>query len=482
MRIPSFLLCLFLSATLWSQSQPVTDYWITQVKVVDIPNGQLLDGLMDIHIKENRITAIEKSNKKRRKNTTTYDAKGQYLIPGLWDMHTHPDDPEVWWMTPVPEDRDQMMPLFVLNGVTGTRDMAGDLELVKDWRKRIKKGELLGPEIIAAGPLLDGANASWDGSVSIADKTKVRHIVDSLKTAGIDFLKVYSGLPRDVFFALAEYARDIDFPLVGHIPWDVTTVEGAKAGMNCQEHLLSIILECSTAEEDIRNEKIDYGDAENGLDRYYIRNKLMMDHYSEEKAATLFKAYAKYKTWHTPTLSMWYKNAYYETEKSRDEDLFKYLPKYLRKYWQPDTNVHLKYRQQKIVGTKQRQFDFYLKIVKGMHQAGVPLLAGTDVGANPLCWPGIGVHNELEMFVRAGLSPSEALKTATINPVTFLRMEQDFGSIETGKVADLVLLKENPLKNIQAVRNIQAVIKSGVLYNRAAIDEQLQQIETFLGG
>lgn len=480
MRTFQLFLFLIFSLRLFGQSAFNDNYWITNAYIIDVKTGRLLDGLKDIQIKNERIAAIEDSNKRNRKKTTSYDAKEQYLIPGLWDMHTHPDDPEVWWMSPVPEDRDQLMPLFVLFGVTGTRDMAGDLALVMDWRKRIKRGELLGPEIIAAGPLLDGANASWDGSVSIADKSKVKYIVDSLKTAGVDFLKVYSGLPGEVFFALAEYAREIGFPLVGHIPWDVTTIEGAKAGMTCQEHLLSIILECSTAEDDIRNEKIDYGDAENGLDRYYIRNKLMMDHYNEKKAKALFEAYVEYKTWHTPTLSMWYKNAWYETEKPKDEALFKFLPKYLRKYWQPDTNVHLKYRQQKIVETKQRQFEFYLKIVKGMHEAGVPLLAGTDVGANPLCWPGIGVHNELEMFVRAGLSPAEAIKTATINPVTFLKIEKDFGSVEVGKMADLVLLKGNPLENIQQVRQIEAVFKNGELYDNKERESRLAKIEQFL--
>lgn len=475
----SFLFFL-LSTTIQAQSQKLTKYWITNVRIIDVKSGQLLNGLKDVYIVGDRIETIEKNQKKKRKNTNTIDAKGQYLLPGLWDMHTHPDDPEVWWMSPVAEDRDQLMPLFVLYGVTGTRDMAGDLDLVKNWRKRINRGELLGPEIIAAGPLLDGANASWDGSVSIADKTKVKHIVDSLKTEGVDFLKIYSGLPRDVFFALAEYAREIDFPLVGHIPDEVTTVEGAKAGMTCQEHLLGIILECSDAEEDIRGGKLDYGNAQNGVDRYNIRNKLMMDQYSEEKAASLFKAYAKLQTWHTPTLSMWYKNAYYERERPKDEALFKYLPQYLRKYWQPDTNVHLKYRQPKIVETKQRQFDFYLKIVKGMHKAGVPLLAGTDVGANPLCWPGIGVHNELEQFVNAGLSPAEALKTATINPAIFLKIDKDFGSIETGKIADLVLLKGNPLKDIQQVRQIEAVVKSGIYYNQEEREKRLKEIKTFL--
>ncbi|MCO6487374.1 MAG: hypothetical protein J5I98_03100 [Phaeodactylibacter sp.] len=173
-----------------------------------------------------RIAQIAPAGTFPAEDVAFFDAAARYIIPGLWDMHTHPDDPEVWWMDSIPEHRDLLMPLFVIYGVTGTRDMAGSLEVVNDWRRRIKAGTLVGPEIIAAGPLLDGPNAMWDGSVSIADTSRVKPVVDSLIEAGIDFLKVYSGLPREVFFALMEYANEIGFPVVGHIPTEVTTAEG----------------------------------------------------------------------------------------------------------------------------------------------------------------------------------------------------------------------------------------------------------------
>ena len=463
-----------------SYGQKATRLLLNGAKVVDVKNGILLEQAQDILIVGERISKIGPVGTIKSKKATIVDVSGQYIIPGLWDMHTHPDDPEVWWMHPEPEQRDQLMPLFVLFGVTGTRDMAGDLELVEDWRKRIRAGSLIGPEIIAAGPLIDGPKASWDGSVSIFDEDRVKFIVDSLKQAGVDFLKIYSGLPRNIFFPLAAYAKEIGFPLVGHIPDDVSTAEGAKAGMICQEHLLGILLECSTEEDNIRNKNIDYGAAENGIDRYVIRNKLMLDNYNREKAQALFKEYVKYNTWHTPTLSMWFKNAYYEEEAKKDSAYFKYLPQYLQKYWQPETNVHLRYRQDKIVETKRRLVEYYLTITGEMHRAGVKLLAGTDVGANPLCWPGIGVHNELEMFVQAGLSPAEALKTATINPTNFLEIDQDFGSIEVGKIADLVILKGNPLEDIKQVREIEAVIKRGVVFDAKKRVQLLQGIAEFL--
>ena len=458
------------------QNQP-TKLLIRNVNIIDVKKGNLINKPKDLLIEDERIVDIKPAGKLNADSVQIFEAKGKYLIPGLWDMHTHPDDPEVWWMNPDKDERELLLPLFIVYGVTGTRDMAGELELMKSWKSRIGAGELIGPEIIAAGPLLDGADASWDGSVSIEDAGRIKAIVDSLAAAGVDFLKIYSGLPRDVFFALCKYAKEVNLPVVGHIPTNVTTVEGAEAGMICQEHLLGILMECSRQEENIRNDKIDYGTAESGIDRYYIRNRLMMDTYDEVKAKKLFRQYVKFQTWHTPTISMWYKNAYYEEEVLKDEAHFKYLPKYLRKYWQPDTNVHLKYRHPKIVTTKKRLVEFYLKLIEEMHRSGVRLLAGTDVGANPLCLPGIGVHNELSMFVKAGLSPAEALKTATINPPEFLMLDEDFGTVEIGKIANLVLLDGNPLDDIENIRQVSAVIKRGDLFDESRRNKILKNIE-----
>ncbi len=466
---------LFVLTVFCPYAQPLA---ILNARVVDVKQGRLMEGSKDILIINDRIARVAPAGSLPVEDITFIDATGHYIIPGLWDMHTHPDDPEVWWMKPIPAHRDQLMPLFVLYGVTGTRDMAGSLEVVNDWRRRIRQGALLGPEIIAAGPLLDGPNAMWDGSVSIADARRVKPVVDSLIEEGIDFLKVYSGLPREVFFALMEYANKIGFPVVGHIPTEVTTAEGARTGMACQEHLLDILTDCSREGERIRRGEVEFEQAKDGLQRYFLRNKLIMDTYDEKKAEALFREFARHNTWHTPTLSMWYKNAYYEEEAVKDSAYWKYLPPYLKEYWGPETNVHLKYRQPEVLATKRRQLEFYLRITGEMHRAGVKLLAGTDTGANPLCWPGIGLHNELELLVHAGLSPAEALKTATINPAEFLGLTSDFGTVTPGKVADLVILNGNPLEDIRAVRDIEAVVRRGKLYDNKAREAILVEIST----
>lgn len=410
------------------------------------------------------------------KKTKVVKADGKYIIPGLWDMHTHPDDPELWRMDVDSAARDWLMPQFVIYGVTGTRDMAGSLELVKSWKKRIRSGEMVGPEIFAAGPLLDGPNPMWDGSLGINDTAHVKHIVDSLRNAGVDFLKVYSLLPRDIYFALAAYANKINFPICGHVPLEVSTSEAAETGLNSQEHLLEILLECSSREEDLRNNTIDFGDAK-GLDRYVLKQQLMLDTYDSTKAQKLFQTYKNLNIWHTPTLSMWRKNAWFELEYQSDKALYRYLPPYIRKYWTIGVNDHLNYRDHKgFIEIKRKLYQKYLEIISDMHKAGVKLLAGTDTGANPLCFPGIGVHNEVMELVRAGLSPVDALATATIHPAQYLNIDHDFGSLTEGKIADLVILDSNPLLYIQNIRSVNSVIKRGYLYDKKKRKKMLKRI------
>ncbi len=462
--LSTYLLLLF-TVQLYGQSSMLV---IRNVQIVDVASGQLLPGAKDIIIEEGRITQIANYGTVRLiGGFTSFDGKGKYVIPGLWDMHTHPDDPELWRMEVDASDRDWLMPQFVVYGVTGIRDMAGSLAVVKEWKRKGASGDLLVPEIFAAGPLLDGPNPMWDGSVGISGPADVKTIVDSLRKAGVDFLKVYSLLPREIYFALSKYAREINFPICGHVPLKVSSSEAAKSGLNSQEHLLEILLECSDRESDLRNNTIDFGSAK-GLDRYVLKQQLMMDTYNPEKAEKLFQTFKQHATWHTPTLNLWYKNAWFEREYEKDKALYKYLPAYIRKYWTIGVNDHLNYRDhQGFIDIKQKLYQKYLELVKAMHGAGVKLLAGTDMGANPLCFPGISIHDELEQFVRAGLSPAEALKTATINPAQYLTIAKDFGSVETGKIADLVILERNPLEDIQAVREIKAVVKDGKLYEQA---------------
>ncbi len=454
--------------------------WLLRnVHVVDVTEGRLMDQPQDLVIAEGRIkTMAPAGSRDWNPGLASFNAEGKYLIPGLWDMHAHPDDPEVWRLDPEITHQDQLMPQFVLNGVTGIRDMAGSLALVQRWRRLGAQGDLIVPKIFACGPLLDGPSPMWDGSVGIKDSNQVKPVVDSLIQAGADFLKVYSLLPRDLYFKLSEYASEKGITMVGHVPLEVLPSEAAASGMKSQEHLLEILQECSSIKEDVANGTIDYGGIKDRFDQYLYRQNLMLDTFDEKRLATLIEVFLKHDTWHTPTLSMWYKNAWFEQELVADADLWPFLPPYLKKYWTVELNDHLKYRDNKaFLALKRRLYEYYEKIVRSLHSSGVKLLAGTDVGANPLCWPGVGVHNELQALVAAGISPEEALKTATINPALFLEIEKEYGSVEEGKIADLVLLEANPLQNIEAVRGVWGVIKDGVFYNSQVRSQKLEEIK-----
>jgi hypothetical protein len=458
-----------------SQLKRRADMSIENVNIVDVETGSIITG-MDVIVKGDRIHNVLKSGTTEIDAIRRVDASGQYLIPGLWDMHAHPDDPEMWRMNPDESSRDLLLPLFVLHGVTGIRDMAGSLIVVNEWKEKMANGSLLGPKIFAAGPLIDGSNPMWDGSIGISSKNAAIGKVDSLIEAGVDFMKVYSFLPDSIYYALSEYASSLDFPFCGHIPQNVTNSAASKSGMKSLEHLLDIPLECSSEETRIRNNTLDYRGIDDRLSKYVFRTKRMIETYNSQKAKTLYSEFVKNDTWITPTISMWYKNAYFEKEVKEDQIYFKYLPKYMQKYWTPQVNDHLRYRQKEFLEVNQLLVEHYKLIIKDMHEAGVRLLAGTDMGANPLCWPGLGVHLEIAMMEEAGLSPAEALKTATINPAIYLGIEEDYGTISSGKFADMVLLSENPLETVSNTQKIVGVIKSGNYFNKKRIAEYLEVI------
>ncbi|SHG45667.1 amidohydrolase family protein [Flagellimonas flava] len=470
-----FLAILFGSTSLSCKHNPKIkgDLLLTNVNIIDIQSGEIDYG-QQVVIEGNRIThRLEGHEESDFEAIKTVNAGNKFLIPGLWDMHTHPDDPEVWRMQPPMEAKDRLLPLFVIHGVTGIRDMGGDLNLVKRWREQYSDGKLLAPKIFACGPLLDGPNPMWDGSAGIDGPEKVEQVVDSLMAEGIDFLKVYSLLPRDTYMALSRYANSLDFPFVGHVPFTVLPSEAANTGMKSQEHLLEILKECSAQIPDKLLKEI--RGMKDGVQKSVAANNFRIGSYDAGQANALFGLFAEKEIWHCPTLSMWQKNAWFEEELKKDKELFAYLPKYLQAYWTPKYNDHLQNRDnQEYINVKKRLYQLYLEMVRDMHNKGVMLLAGTDMGANPLCFPGIGLHNELKTLVQAGLSPHEALKTATTHPVDFLEIEEDYGSVEVGKVADLVLLDKNPLDNIANLQYVFAVLRDGKFIG----PKEIQEIKT----
>ncbi|MFY9557359.1 MAG: amidohydrolase family protein [Blastocatellia bacterium] len=402
------------------------------------------------------------------------DGRGKFLIPGLWDMHAHPDDPELWPVNPPAKDKESLLTLLIANGVTGIRDMGGDLKLLQDWRRRIGAGTMIGPRIKACGPLLDGPKPMWPGSIAISNEEQARQAVRDLKQSRADFVKVYSLLPRDAYFAIADEAKKLNIPFAGHVPNSVTPAEASDAGQASQEHLLQIVESCSDREAVNKklNELRDAKATPIELRRAYIET--MLATYDEKKAQALFAKFVKNNTWVTPTIVVWQNNASYEDDYPKYAERLKYLPRYIRDYWDPKNNAHLKNRSPERLSAEKKLVKKYLEVIGAMQRAGVKLMTGSDFGANPLMFPGWGVHDEMALLVKAGLTPMEAIQAATKNPAIFLGLDTPLGTVEAGKVADLVLLEANPLEDINNTRKIAAVFFSGRMFDRGELNRMLE--------
>lgn len=450
---------------------------LSGVHIININTGDV-GPLVDIHVSDGVVLRITEHDPDTS-GDNVYQLDSAFVIPGLWDMHAHPDDPEVWRMNPTRESRDKLMPQFVLNGVLGIRDMGGSLEEVKRWRTMRQRGQLVVPEIVAAGPLLDGPNPMWDGSVGIASPEVATHVIDSLLGEGVDFLKIYSLLPRETYFAVAKYANDIHVPFAGHVPYAVTPTEAAQSGMKSQEHLLEILKECSNYDS-LVGAKV-FGPANyNGVERYIAVNEFMISHFDSIKFKSMLKVFRSTNTWICPTVSMWFKNAWFERERIRDDSLWQYLPAYLKRYWTVDENDHLKNRDNsQFIEIKKKLVSLYGYMVKEMSVNEIPLLSGTDTGANPLCWPGVGVVNELVMLSEMGISNLKALQSATVNPVVYLGLQDSLGDVSAGKKAEILVLKENPLTNLSALRGLIGIFHDNRFYTAEERKRLLELTKSF---
>src|SRR5215213_144394 len=401
-----------------------------------------------------RITAIgDSANISLPSDAHVVDATGKFLIPGLWDMHVH------WYA------RDTFT-LFIANGVTGVRQMFGNSDLLR-WRDQIAKGSLHGPRMVVASQIIDGPKPIWPNSIAVRNEEEGRKAVRRVKQSGADFVKVYALLPRDAYFGIADEAKQQSITFAGHVPNSVSPAEASDAGQKSIEHLTGILIACSDKETELRD-KLVKADSPEARGRVQAT---ALETYDEKKAADLFARFAKNHTWQCPTLTVLRSGAYLGDEDFRRDSRLRYIPRQLEQRWSFRT-ANRNGGDAAAKKVLQRQF----KIVGAMQKAGVPILSGTDT-ANPFCFPGFSLHDELALLVLAGLTPIEALRSATLNPAKFFGLDQTLGTIEQGKIADLVLLDSNPLLDIRNTQRINAVVLNGRLFDHKALDKMLAEAE-----
>ncbi len=464
-----FIVLTSASMSLVAQDKPIV---ITNVSMIDVEKGVLIEQatilLNGDSIESVIVNGAGSDMAKIPEGATVIDASGKFAIPGLWDMHIHWYDPAT-------------MALFPINGITGVRVMFG-APMHHSWRTSFDKGTKLGPRMLIGSLIIDGAEPVWPGSIVASDAAGGKASIDKAIKAKSDFAKVYSLLSREAYFAIAEEAKAQNLPFDGHVPMMVSVREASSAGQRSMEHLYETILACSSREKELRElQTASLGESGTPRDLYEnseLRKQISisaLESFDQKKADELFEMLARNRSWQCPTLTVLRNLTYLTEPEIQNNPNLKYLPKYVRAQIAPAQQKSPRDEEAQLRAEK--TFKKNLALVGEMHRAGVPIIAGTDC-LNPFCLPGFSLHTELQLLVKAGLPPIDALGAATINAARFQGTETRMGSISAGKVADLVLLDANPLEEIANTERIHAVVTRGRLIDRAELDRMLEELES----
>lgn len=472
-KLFAFLLLTLLPVQFFCQSSRIPQTQslaITNVTVIDMTGAQPKAD-MTVIIEGGRIGQIGKSSKiKIPNNLQIIDGHGKFLIPAFWDMHVHVMNSEL------------MLPLFVANGVLGVRDLGvHNIDEILRWRADAAGGKIISPRIVTAGKVLDGvpqADAAFSLAISTPDEG--RKAVRDLKLKGVDLIKVYDGLSRDAYFAIADEAGKLGLPFAGHIPTAITTAEASDAGQKSIEHLGKILEDSSSSPEKIQaagTASIKEGDFFAFTTRLGGVYDLIRSSYSDRKAKEIFARFLKNKTWQVPTLAVKNGRTFIDDLDAKGDPRAKYVEPSQLNYWKPKVGFFSRYRTTEFLAAQKRYFQNELDLVRDMQRAGIRIMAGTDV-PNAYVIAGFSLHDELELLVKAGLTRMQALQTATLNPAEYLGELNSSGTIEKGKLANLILLDANPLVDIKNTTRINAVIQNGRYLSRKNLDEILADVES----
>ncbi|MGW5606675.1 amidohydrolase family protein [Streptomyces sp. NPDC003753] len=416
---------------------------------------------MTVVVEGGRITGLGPSVRTGlRPGVRTVDLTGKYLIPGLIEAHTHSDGP------------DAVIPsLYPLAGVTTVRDMWGK-PVHHEWRRRIRGGTLLGPRWLIGSPIVDGQPSLWAEDVGehieVKDAADARRAVRRVKKEGADFVKVYSRLSREAYWAVAQEARRQNIPFLGHCPDLVRITEAADAGQHTIEHLHALLLSTSAHKAEVRRAlaavRVDAKDP-SSLSRYHswfqqvhpLEWKAVRG-YDPHKAHAVFRRLAGGGTAVVPTLSVHRTLELPDEVPARAEE-WKYLPAWQVESWPGLLQALVGGRTPGQARRVRAIYAHRQRLVRELHQAGVRLPAGTDTGTGYLV-PGFALHGELALLVEAGLTEMQVLRAATRDAARTLGLDS-VGTVEKGKAADLLVLDADPLRDIRNTRRIHGVVVNG---------------------
>lgn len=442
---------------------PTGDLAIENVTVIDAVHGSRAG--QTVIVDDGRIAAVLGAGEAFEAGETV-DGTGRFLIPGLWDFHVH--------LTYDARFTDAMAGLFLNHGITSIRDTGGPLEPVLAAVAPLKAEGAIAPRVFYAGPLLDGRYVVYDGNgrpplgIGNPDAETARANVARLAEAGVDFLKIYEMVTPEVFEVLVEEANARGLPMDGHVP---LSMRARDVGPRVQslEHLRNIEMDCVADGEAWMQERrarlsnpdgMSGGDLRSSL--HGLQRAAAVEAYDEASCAEVTTAMLG--TIQVPTLRLNALGVMPPFQRDDWDALLDKLPDDVATEWRAATESN---RQ----GGPMRDLtygEWSLFLVGLMHEAGVPMGAGTDTPIG-FAAPGYSLHSELELLVRAGLSPLDALEAATVHPAAFFGLDDEMGTIEVGRLADLVLLSADPLADITNTRSIEAVVTKGRLLDREAL-------------
>jgi len=396
------------------------------------------------------------------------DGSGKFLIPGLWDMHVH--------MTYDDALTSSMPRSFLYYGVTSVRDTGGLVRKLKPVVEAMRAPGAVSPRVYFSGPLLDGRPVVYDGvsrpEIGIGNPTveKARQNVAELKEQGVDFIKIYELVSPGVYDALVKAAEEAGLPIASHVPLSLRASE-AGPRVDSMEHLRNVELDCAGNASQLleaRRRLLSSSEVGSG---YELRSSILgsqrphaIEMHDEQRCLEVVAALRS--TIQVPTVRLLTVRQYPPTRRDEWKAAFARLPVAVREDWQR-TLAGLQ-------GTSEprdtRFGDWAMEMIARMHAQDVPIGAGTDTPIG-FAIPGFSLLNELDLLVRAGLPPLEALRSATIRPAEFFGLEGEMGSIAPGMKADMVLLLANPLDDINNIRRIDSVVSKGVVHPRAELDQ-----------
>lgn len=429
------------------------DLLIANVHVVDAEADAVLED-RTVGVSDGRIVAVWPASETPGgvEAGRVVQGDGRYMIPGLWDSHVH-----FRGGAELREDNRHLLALYPAFGVTTVRDAGGDLvPEVMAWRDSIRAGTLLGPDILTSGPKLDGPRPSWEGSIPLSSPGEVPAALDSLQTLGVDFVKLYDGtMPADVFMAAVRETEERGMIVTGHMPLGVDYLEAVEAGYDGTEHLYYIYKGTASNRDDI-SRRVNAGEL-GFWDSFWA----MLGERDGDREAQVAAAMVEREAVMIPTLHIGDVLSTVELVDHSEDDFLQFIPQGIQDTYA--RRVNSARRSPPEVRENNRRLRVEMaELWLRMHEAGVRTLAGSDAGPfNSFVYPGASLLHELEALVAAGMTPAEALQSATTVPAGFMGLGDEVGRIGPGYRADLVLLEENPLEDIGATWSRNLVILNG---------------------